>query len=84
MNINFQLNILKCGSRVTSNLRPPTTRKGKSMVKQCLGASTVEKVYELKFTEKNAKMLLDKRMSDKIQFIVRERPQVEPSKWPPM
>ena len=36
--------------------------KRKGMVKVCLGPSNVEKQYELKFNEKNDKMLLDKRM----------------------
>jgi len=44
----------------------------KAMVKQCQGVSTVEKVYELKFSEKAAKSLLDQRASDKIQFVVKD------------
>ena len=57
--------------------------KRKGMVKQCLGPSRIDKIYELKFNEKNAKMLLDKRISDKIQFVVKDEAnqravQVEP------
>ena len=42
------------------------------MVKQCQGVTRVETVYELKFSEKAAKALLDQRASDKIQFVVKD------------
>ena len=46
--------------------------KEKAMVKQCQGVTRVEKVYELKFNKENLKSLVDKRISDKIQFVVKD------------
>lgn len=64
--ISFPEMWLKNHYKFTTEFDP----KEKAMVKQCQGVSRVEKIYETKFNKENAKALLDKRISDKVQFVV--------------